>query len=83
MPKFVIERSIPGAGKLSASDLKGIAQKSCAVLQSMGPQIQWIQSFVTDDKIYCVYLAPDEAAVRRHAREGGFPAESVARVRVR
>jgi hypothetical protein len=81
MPKFVIEREIPGAGKLSASDLTAISQKSCGVLKEMGPQIQWVQSFVTDNKVYCVYIAPDEAAVRQHAEQGGFPANSVARVR--
>jgi hypothetical protein len=81
MPKFVIEREIPGAGKLGKNDLQGISQKSCAVLQSMGPQIQWMQSYVTDDKIYCVYNAPDEAAVRTHAQKGGFPANKVSRVR--
>lgn len=81
MPKFVIERNLPGAGKLPAGELQAISQKSCAVLQSMGPSIQWVQSFVTDDKIYCVYLAPDERAVRQHAQKGGFPADSVARVR--
>ena len=80
MPKFVIEREIPGAGKLSAADLHAISQKSCGVLNTMGPKIQWIQSFVTDNKIYCVYIAPDEATVREHARQGGFPANSVARV---
>jgi hypothetical protein len=81
MPKFVIEREIPGAGKLSARDLTAISQKSCGVLKEMGPQIQWVQSFVTDNKVYCVYIAPDEAAVRQHAEQGGFPANSVARVR--
>lgn len=81
MPKFVIERSIPGAGNLSPQELQAISQKSCGVLGTMGPQIQWIQSYVTDDKIYCVYVAPDEAMVREHARQGGFPADSVARVR--
>ena len=81
MPKFVIEREIAGAGSLSADQLKGIAQKSCAVLNGMGPKIQWVESFVTDNKIYCVYVAPDEAAVREHATQGGFPANSVARVR--
>jgi hypothetical protein len=81
MPKFVIEREIPGAGKLSAADLHAISQKSCGVLAEMGPQIQWVNSFVTDDKIYCVYIAPDEASVRKHAEMGGFPANSVARVR--
>ena len=81
MPKFVIERDLPGAGKLSQADLKGVAQKSCGVLRGMGPQIQWIHSYVTDDKIYCVYVAPDEAAVREHAKQGGFPANKVSRVR--
>ena len=81
MPKFVIEREIPGAGKLSPEELHAISQKSCGVLSSMGPKIQWINSFVTDDKIYCVYLAPDEATVREHATKGGFPANNVARVR--
>jgi hypothetical protein len=81
MPKFVIERDIPGAGKLSAKELQGISQKSCAVLQKMGPQIQWLQSFVTDDKVYCLYIAPDEEAVRQHAKQGGFPANRVSRVR--
>ena len=81
MPKFVIEREIPGAGSLTAEQLKGISQKSCAVLQGMGPQIQWVESFVTDNKIYCVYVAPDEATVREHAKQGGFPANSVAQVR--
>jgi hypothetical protein len=81
MPKFVIEREIPGAGKLTADQLHAISQKSCSVLQSMGPQIQWLQSYVTDNKIYCVYIAPDEATVREHAKQGGFPANSVAQVR--
>ena len=81
MPKFVIEREIPGAGALSAEQLKGISQKSCSVLNGMGPKIQWVESFVTDNKIYCVYVAPDEATVREHARQGGFPANSVAQVR--
>jgi hypothetical protein len=81
MPKFVIERELTGAGKLPKEELQAISQKSCGVLQSMGPQIQWVQSFVTDDKIYCIYVAPDEASVRTHAQKGGFPANSVARVR--
>ena len=81
MPKFVIEREIPGAGSLTPEQLKSIAQKSCAVLHEMGPQIQWLESFVTGNKIYCIYVAPDEAAVREHARQGGFPANSVAQVR--
>ena len=80
MPKFVIEREIPGAGKLSPAELKAISQKSCSVLSSLGPQIQWVQSYVTGDKIYCIYNAPNEDMVRRHAKEGGFPANSVARV---
>jgi len=81
MPKFVIERSIPGAGSLTAEQLKAISQTSCSVLKSMGPQIQWVQSYVTDDKIYCVYIAPDEATVREHASRGQFPANSVQQVR--
>jgi hypothetical protein len=81
MPKFVIEREIPGAGKLTPDQLHAISQKSCSVLQSMGPRIQWLQSYVTDNKIYCVYIAPDEATVREHAAQGGFPANSVAQVR--
>ena len=81
MPKFVIERELPGAGKLSLAELQGISKKSCAVLQELGPHVQWIQSYVTDDKIYCVYIAPDEAAVRKHAEMGGFPANSVSEVR--
>ena len=81
MPKYVIERNIPGAGKMSAVDLKGVSQKSCGVLRKLGSDIQWLQSYVTDDKIYCVYIAPNEAMVREHAKQGGFPANSVAVVR--
>jgi len=81
MPKFVIEREIAGAGKLAPEQLQGISQKSCAVLKNIGPQIQWIESYVTDDKIYCVYIAPDEAAVREHAKQGGFPANRVSEVK--
>jgi hypothetical protein len=81
LPKFVIEREIPGAGSMSAQQLQGVAAKSCSVLRDLGPRIQWVQSFVTDDKIYCVYIAPDEETVRQHARLGGFPANSVAQVR--
>ena len=81
MPKFVIERELPGAGKLAPDELKAISQKSCGVLRELGPGIQWVQSFVTDDKIYCIYIAPDEATVRQHASMGGFPANSVAQVR--
>lgn len=80
MPKFVIERSIPHIGATSAADLQAIAQKSCGVLQELGPQVQWLHSYVTGDKIYCVYNAASEALVREHARRGGFPADSVARV---
>ena len=80
MPKYVIEREIPGAGKLSAAELQGISQKSCGVLKNLGPQIQWLHSYVTDDKIYCVYIAPNEEMVREHARQGGFPANKVSAV---
>jgi len=82
MPKFVIEREIPDAGKLSPEQLRAISQTSCGVLREMGPQIQWVQSYVTDDKVYCVYIAPDEDAVRKHAQQGGFPANRVSRIRV-
>ncbi|RMF75925.1 MAG: DUF4242 domain-containing protein [Acidobacteria bacterium] len=81
MPKFVIEREIPGAGKLSPSELQAISRKSCDVLGQLGPQIQWVNSYVTDDKVYCVYIAPDETAVRRHAELGGFPANAISEVR--
>jgi hypothetical protein len=81
MPKYVIERELPGAGQLSAETLQAISQKSCGVLKELGPQIQWVQSYVTDDKIYCIYLAPDKEMVLEHARQGGFPANSVAEVR--
>ncbi len=80
MPKYVIEREIPGAGKLTTEQLKGISQTSCGVLSKMGPQIQWVQSYVTENKIYCVYNAPNEAMVREHAKQGGFPANSVSKV---
>jgi hypothetical protein len=81
MPKYVIEREIPGAGAFSTEQLQTISQKSCSVLRNLGPQIQWIESFVTDNKIYCIYIAPNEEVVREHARQGGFPANSVAQVR--
>ena len=81
MPKFVIEREIPEAGKLSPEQLKAVSQTSCGVLKNLGPQIQWVHSYVTDNKIYCVYIAPDEATVREHAKQGGFPANSIAQVR--
>jgi hypothetical protein len=80
MPKFVIEREIPGAGKLSPADLKSISQKSCGVLSSLGPSVQWVHSYVTDDKIYCVYNAKDESLIRRHAELGGFPANRISRI---
>ena len=81
MPKFVIEREIPDAGKLSSEQLKAISQTSCGVLRELGPQIQWVQSYVTDNKIYCVYIAPDEDTVRKHAEMGRFPANKISQVR--
>jgi hypothetical protein len=81
MPKFIIERQIPGAGRLTRDELQAISQKSCSVLGAMGPQIQWVQSYVTDDAIFCVYIAPSEAMVREHAAKGGFPANSVMEIR--
>lgn len=80
MPKYVIEREIPNAGKLSPAELRGISQKSCGVLSKMGPEIQWVQSYVTDNKIYCVYIAANEELVREHAKQGGFPANRVSEV---
>ncbi len=80
MPKYVIEREIPGAGKLTAQELKAISQTSCGVLSNMGPQIQWVNSYVTDNKIYCVYVAPNEEMVSEHARQSGFPANSISKV---
>ena len=80
MPRYVIERELPGAGELSQEQLHTISRKSCSVLQQLGPKVQWEHSYVTDDKIYCVYLAPDEASVRKHAEMGGFPANSIAQV---
>ena len=81
MPKYVIEREVPGAGKLTPEQIQGLSQKSCSVLNKMGPQIQWLHSYVTDDKIYCVYIAPSEEAVREHATQGGFPANRISAVR--
>ena len=81
MPKYVIEREIPEAGKLSAEQLQAISQKSCGVLKDLGSQIQWVQSYVTEDKIYCVYIAPNEEMVREHAKQGGFPANRISEVR--
>ena len=81
MPKYVIEREIPGAGDLTADQLTGVSQTSCNVLRNMGPEIQWVQSYVTGDKIYCVYIAPNEDMVREHAAQGGFPANSISEVK--
>lgn len=81
MPKYIIEREIPGAGKLTAADLQGISQKSCGVLKNLGPAIQWVESFVTDDKVYCVYIAPSKDLIEEHARQGGFPANRISEVR--
>ena len=81
MPKFVIEREIRGVGKLSPEQLKAVSQTSCGVLRQLGPQVQWVQSFVTDDRIYCVYIAPDPESVRKHAEMGGFPANRISQVR--
>ena len=81
MPKYIIEREIPGAGDLTSADLQGISQKSCAVLHEMGPQIQWLESYVTNNKVYCIYIAPDEESIRTHADKGGFPANSIAEIK--
>ena len=81
MPKFVIERDLPGAGKLSPEELRGISQKSCDVLRKLGPEINWVQSYVTDDKIYCIYVAPSAEMIREHAQEGGFPANRISEIR--
>jgi hypothetical protein len=81
MPKFVIEREIPNAGKLSPEELRGISQKSCGVLRNLGPQIQWAQSYVTDDKVYCLYIAPNKEMVQEHAKQGGFPANRISEVK--
>ena len=81
MPKYVIEREIPGAGNLSTEELQAISQKSCSVLNQMGPQIQWVQSYVTGDKVYCVYIAPNEEMIKEHAQQGGFPANRISEVK--
>jgi hypothetical protein len=81
MPKYLIDREVPGVGNLSAQDVQGLSQKSCSVLQSMGPQIQWVQSYVTGDKIYCVYIAPNEEMIREHAKQGGFPANRISEIK--
>jgi hypothetical protein len=80
MPKYVIEREIPGAGKLTAQQLQAISQTSCGVLRKLGPEIQWVHSYVTDDKIYCIYIAPNEALIREHASQGGFPANRISEI---
>jgi hypothetical protein len=81
MPKFIIERDIPGAGKMTQDDLQAISQRSCAVLRALGPQTQWVESYVTDDKIYCVYIAENAAAIKEHAAQGGFPANRISEIR--
>jgi len=81
MPKFIIEREIPNAGKLSPEELRDISQKSCGVLRNLGPQIQWVQSYVTEDKVYCVYIAPNKEMVQEHAKQGGFPANRISEVK--
>jgi hypothetical protein len=81
MPKYIIERDIPSAGKLSPAELSAISQKSCSVLKNLGPQIQWVESYVTDDKVYCLYIAPSEALIREHAQQGGFPANRISQVK--
>ncbi|WP_305909975.1 DUF4242 domain-containing protein [Methylomarinum sp. Ch1-1] len=81
MPKYIIEREIPGAGQLGDEQLQQISQKSCCILKEMGPQIQWLESFVTDDKVYCIYIAPDEQTIRQHAERGEFPANSIAKIK--
>jgi hypothetical protein len=81
MPKYIIERDIPNAGALTAQDLQGISQKSCGILSNMGTKIQWVESYVTEDKVYCVYIAPDEATIKEHAEQGSFPANRISQIR--
>ena len=81
MPKYLIERELPGAGKLNANELQAVAQKSCSVVRNLGPEIQWIETYVTDDKLYCVYIAPNEQLIRDHAKQGGFPANRISQIR--
>ena len=81
MPKYIIEREIPGAGSLTPQDLQAISQKSCGVLSNMGARVQWLESYITEDKVYCIYIAPDEAAVRAHAEQGEFPANRISRIK--
>jgi hypothetical protein len=82
VPKFIVEREVPGAGKLTPAEVQAISQKSCSVLQKLGPQIQWVESYITDDKIYCVYIAPNEEVIREHSRQGGFPADRISEIRM-
>ena len=81
MPKYIIEREIPNLGKLTGAELQAVSQKSCNILEKLGPRVQWLESFVTDDKLYCVYIAPGEELIREHARQGGFPANRISAVR--
>ncbi len=81
MPKYIIEREIPNASSLTSEELQGISQKSCSILNVMGPKIQWLQSYVADDKIYCIYIAPDEATIKAHAEQGGFPANKISQIK--
>jgi hypothetical protein len=80
MPKFVIEREIPGLGDMSDQQMQAVSEKSCSVLRNLGPRIQWLHSYATQDKLYCVYIAPDEETIREHARQGGFPANNIAKI---
>jgi hypothetical protein len=81
MPKFLIEREIAGAGQMSASDLRAVSRRSCDVIKNLGPELQWVESFVTEDKIYCVYIAPDAELIRKHAEQGGFPANRISEIK--
>ena len=81
MPKYLIEREIPGAGQMSASDLQAISRRSCEVIKNLGPELQWVESFVTDDKVYCIYIAPDAELIRKHAEQGGFPANRISEIK--
>ena len=81
MPKYLVEREIPGAGQMSASDLQAISRRSCEVIKNLGPELQWVESFVTDDKVYCIYFAPDAELIRKHAERGGFPANRISEIK--
>ena len=81
MPKYLVEREIPGAGQMSASDLQAISRRSCEVIKNLGPELQWVESFVTDDKVYCIYIAPDAELIRKHAEQGGFPANRISEIK--